>query len=117
MTPADWDLADVAVRDLAPRALDALGYREEAARLRALDEITSSRLAGEAVSALSAMLERLREASTREDRRAVVVAEWTLGVAMAAERECHRLVASRAETLARQMNRMFDAAREEAPGR
>src|SRR5690606_23618066 len=106
--------ADRAVRELAPSALEALGYREEAARLRALDEITSSRLAGEAVSALSAMLDRLREASTREDRRAVVVAEWALGVAMAAERGAKGLVTRRAESL---RGLVLDTARREAPGR
>lgn len=117
MTPATWAIADGAVRELAPRALDELGHADEAARLRALERLSNPRFAGEAVSALGVMFDRLRELSTRECRTAVTVAEWALGVAMAAERGNEGLVTRRAESLRGLVTSVLDTAREEAPGR
>lgn len=85
MSPETWATADRAVRELAPAALDAIRCGDEAARLRALDQIRDSLTAGEAVSAAMAILRRLRPLAFG-CRHAVAVGDWALAVAYAAER-------------------------------
>lgn len=98
MNPETWAIADRAVRELAPRAFDAIGCRDEAGRLRALDPIADSRTAGEAVSATMSLLRRLRPLAFG-CRHAVAVGDWALAVAYAAERGREGLVCKRAAEL------------------
>lgn len=94
LTPSTWASVDHAVRDVVPRALDALRCGRAAAALRALAPIVDSQTASAAVSAvMSARSEALSISIALE------LCEWTLGVAYAAQHGNERFVRRRAARL------------------
>ena len=116
MTAADWDTADRAVRELEPSALEALGYKTEAAMLRKLQPIANKASALAAMIEMDPILRHVRATTTREDVTALVIVEDAYGVASAAWVGNTTFVAMRAERLARVATPILQGA-DMAPGR
>src|SRR5690606_14832599 len=116
MAPADWDTAARAVRELAPSALEALGYKTEAAELRKLRPITNKASALAAMIEMDPMLRHVRATTMREDVTALVIVEAAYGVASAAWVGNTEFVAWRAERLAQVATPILQGA-DMAPGR
>lgn len=116
MTPADWQIADRAVRELAPSALEVLGYKTEASELRKLQPIADKTSALAAVFEMDPMLRHVRATTTREDVTALVIAEGAYGVASAAWLGNTKFVAMRADRLAKVATPILQGA-DMAPGR
>lgn len=98
LSPSTWATADRAVRELAPRALDALGCRDQAAILRALEPLVDKRTAGDAAHAAGKILDQLRPVAIKR-RHAMQIGDWAHSVAYAAERGREGVVLKRAASL------------------
>lgn len=94
MSPETWAITDRAIRELAPKALDAIGCRDQADRLRALGAITTPFTASEATSAAMAIRDRQHHRAPAWE-----VADLAVWTAYAAERGREELVRKRAAAL------------------